>query len=228
MSATSSASSPDSSAGGGSALFSRSARRAESASVAPLRAGIDGEAAHLLRRRDRVGVDRDEEVGLRRAGDPDPLAERNEDVVVAGHHDPVATFGLERLRQLLGEAEHDFLLGDPPGAAAPGSMPPWPGIEDDDRPLVALALRHGGDRRARRPARSRRPPCGRRPGRPAVNSTTSRAASPGGRIHLDRGDDRRLGEVDHHPRAPGREQAVTEGAKSAPSRPGRSRSAGER
>ncbi len=69
-------------------------------------------------------MDGDEEVGLGRPADPHPLVERDEHVLVAGHHDPIAPDASSCFRSRWAKLKHDVLLERAGRATAPGSMPP--------------------------------------------------------------------------------------------------------
>ena len=60
--------------------------------------GVDGRAADALQP-DRVGMDRDEEVGLVLPGDPHAVVEAQELVLLARHEDIVAAVGAQPVAQ---------------------------------------------------------------------------------------------------------------------------------
>ncbi len=89
--------------------------------------GVDRRAAYAFQP-DRVGVDRDEQVGLVLPGDPDTVVEAQELVLLARHEHIVAAVGAQPVAQLRGEGQRDVLLHSAAtGPAAPPSMPPCPG-----------------------------------------------------------------------------------------------------
>ena len=82
----------------------------------PLGAGIDRQPPHLLPAEIESAWIEMKRSALAARASAHPVAERDEHVVVAGHHDPVAAACLELFLQPLGEGEHDVLL-DHAGAA---------------------------------------------------------------------------------------------------------------
>ena len=172
--------------------------------------GVDRGPAHLGGRRDRIGVDRHEQVGLGLAGQPHPLGQRHEHVPVAGHPHPVAPPRLQLLDERLGEAEHDVLLEHAAHRDGAGIGAAVAGIDHDQRALVGgfggggAGLGGGGIRRG-----------GRLAERLAIDALQGDREQdgpvPGPRHRLDPADGRRACEIDHDAGAAGGEQAVAEG-----------------
>ena len=166
----------------------------------------------------------DEKRGLVGAGDRHPFAERNEGVVVAGEHDPIAPVLLEPVAQFQRHREHDRLLLLAAGGNRAGVEAAMAGIDHDHRLAVA---RRGDIAQRSRIDRYRRDDAGVALQRGSLDETLTVAFDQidhqTGRLLVLLGEhiglvdgDRPLG-VDDDPGLARREQAVAEsGDQSAP------------
>ena len=85
---------------------------------------------------------------------------------VAGQEDAVASSFTRAYRADPRQSQRDVLLDAPLGAAAPASMPPWPGSMTMTRRLSRPPTAPDDRSRAGDPGRGHRRPRGRRPGGP--------------------------------------------------------------
>ena len=144
-----------------SALFSRSASLADSASVAFSEACRSWRPAPGRARGDRIGVDRDEQVGLGRAGDSARARRAARRRRRCGSSRP-GSCRRPRVasRSVWAKPNTMSFSNSPLAAMVPGSMPPWPGSTTiSGRGSPAASAPPGSvSRRARRRG-SRAPSC---------------------------------------------------------------------
>ena len=153
-----------------SSLFSRDRERRRLAVRGPLRQGVDRQAAQPAIGQ-RIGVDRQKQLGPEGARPRHPLAQRHESVAAARQHGAIAAAGVEQARQLARRRQRHRLFVEPVRADRAGIHPAVSRIERDDP-----RLRRG----CRGPARaSRAPPPDRQPRRRCRTRRPTRAASAG-------------------------------------------------
>ena len=102
---------------------------------------------------ERVGVDRDEQVGLDPARLLDALVQRHEEVGVAGQHRAHVRVRVDPVAQQHRDRQHDVLLVQPARPARAGIFAAVAGVDGDDDEAIDLGLREF--RRQRRPDRAR-------------------------------------------------------------------------
>jgi hypothetical protein len=117
----------------------------------------DGGAAHVLFRQ-RVGVDREKQVGAGGARARDPLGQRHELVLGARQLDADAPARAELARELVRGRKHNVLLVCAARADAAGIDAAMAGIEHDERRGAARPVRVGKRRSPWRHAGAERQP----------------------------------------------------------------------
>ena len=138
--------------------FSRFAIQRAALLDAPCSLSANTEAPRASGGSERVGMDRDEQVGLDPARLLDALVQRHEEVGVARQHRAHVRVAFRRSRRSMRDRQDDVLLVQSARPAAPGSSPPWPGstATTTRRSIFAWAVGGSagaaGNRAARRPA----------------------------------------------------------------------------
>ena len=87
---------------------------------------------------DRVGVHRNEHVGVRGVRAPDALAQLEKFIAIARQHGPHAGFGVDALGESPRDGKRHVLLAGAAAADSPGILAPVSRIHRDDHVAVAL------------------------------------------------------------------------------------------
>jgi len=173
------------------------------------RQGVDRTAPDL-RIANRIGMQRNEQVGAGALRDPDPVAQPNEHVAVSDHHHPVASRPAELAAQFARLRQRNVLFPDAAAAVRAGIDAAMAGIDRDQR--AAIGRRRLARHRLRRGHHGGGPPGGRaagpEPGRADRLQIDHQAIGPP--VHRRQqeslGDRHRARHVDHHAGIAGLEQ----------------------